>query len=201
MDGSPILSKSLTLPSHSQIFVHYLRDKTRTKDRSDRSSRGFTWNCAHKTNFWQRTGTTVHIKTYLWVSPWWKTKRYRWGIYTNKSCYQCVSGLTGVKYWVRVFYTCCDVTQTWFKYVRGINDGFTEFVTDRVLYPPFILSESTTYTYLTLGSWKSDIGTSNVKRAVVRKKRKGKTLSFDFFPNYSPFFFLSRQTARHGTFP
>jgi hypothetical protein len=36
-------------------------------------------------------------------------------------------------------YTCCDVTQTWIKYLRGISNGFTEFITNRVLYPPTIL--------------------------------------------------------------
>ena len=58
-----------------------------------------------------------------------------------------------VKYWDRVLYTCCDVTQTWFKYLRGIRNGFTEFITNRVLHPPIILLQSTAYIYLTLGSW------------------------------------------------
>ena len=50
-----------------------------------------------------------------------------------------ISSAFYVKYWVRVLYTCCDVTQTWFKYLRGISNGFTEFITNRVLYPPIIL--------------------------------------------------------------
>jgi hypothetical protein len=50
----------------------------------------------------------------------------------------CYTGFMTVKYWVRVLYTCCDVTQTWFKYLRGITNGFTEFITNRVLYPPII---------------------------------------------------------------
>jgi hypothetical protein len=33
----------------------------------------------------------------------------------------------------------CDVTQTRLKYLRGISNGFSEFITNRVLYPPIIL--------------------------------------------------------------
>jgi hypothetical protein len=30
-----------------------------------------------------------------------------------------------------VIYTFCDVTHAWFKYLRGISNGFTEFITNR----------------------------------------------------------------------
>ena len=51
----------------------------------------------------------------------------------------CVSPPLSVKYCVRVLYTCCDVTQVSFKYLRGTSNGFTEFITNRVLHPPIIL--------------------------------------------------------------
>jgi hypothetical protein len=44
-----------------------------------------------------------------------------------------------VKHWACVLYTSCGVTQTWFEYLRGISNAFTEFITNRVLYPPIIL--------------------------------------------------------------
>jgi hypothetical protein len=36
--------------------------------------------------------------------------------------------------------------------------SLTEFITNRVPYRPIVLLQSTEYTYLTLGSWKCDIG-------------------------------------------
>ena len=50
---------------------------------------------------------------------------------------------------------------------KGISNGFTEFITNRVLYPPIILLQSMAYTYLTLISWERDIGLPNAKRTRV----------------------------------
>ena len=59
-------------------------------------------------------------------------------------------------------------------YLRGISNGFTEFITNRVLYPPsVILLWSTVYTYLTLGSWECDVGHA--------EKQKRKIFFFSFF--------------------
>jgi hypothetical protein len=51
-----------------------------------------------------------------------------------------------------------NVTQAIFKYLRGISNGFTEFITNRILHPPIILLLSTGYTYITLGSLERDVG-------------------------------------------
>jgi hypothetical protein len=65
-------------------------------------------------------------------------------VYTYVCMYVCMY-VCIVKYWVRVLYTCCDVTQKQFKYLRGISNGFTEFITNRALYPPIILLQSTAH--------------------------------------------------------
>ena len=96
-----------------------------------------------------------------------------------------------VKYWVRVLYTCCDVTQTWFKYLRGISNGFPEFITNRVLYPPIILLWSTAYTYLTLGRWERDTGALSALTDRA-ENRKEKTFSFSFLNRFCYPFYSKR---------
>ncbi len=100
-----------------------------------------------------------------------------------------------VKYWVRVLYTYCDVTQTWFKYLRGIINGFTEFITNRVLYPPIIHLKSTAYTYLTLGSWERDTGAPSALTDRV-ENRKRKTFPFSFLKLLNRFCYPWRWKTR-----
>ena len=134
----------------------------------------------------------------------WLETEYVWGTcvkwnpkYLNH--WSCLAQVD-VKYWVRVLYTCCDVTQSWFKYLRGISDGFTEFITEfitnRVLHPPIILLWSMAYTYLTLGSWERDIGTCNAL-TVLRGKQKRKIFSFSFSPanRFSFYSLLTKHTC------
>ncbi len=80
------------------------------------------------------------------------------------------------------------MTQTWFKYLRGISNGFTELITNRVLYPPIILLQSTTYTYLTLGSWERDTGAPSALTDRV-EKRKRKHFSFSILLRFKELIF------------
>ena len=61
------------------------------------------------------------------------------------------------------------------EYLRGISNGFTEFITNRALYP--LVISLTTYKYLTMGSWERDIGVSNDLTGYRTENRKEKIFS------------------------
>jgi hypothetical protein len=78
--------------------------------------------------------------------------------------------LQNVKYWVRALYTCCDVTQVRFKYLRGLA-----MVSLNSLLIEFYIYTLNAYTYITLGSWERDVGRT--------EKQKRKNIFFFFFPS------------------
>ena len=52
----------------------------------------------------------------------------------------------------REYFTNARMLLCTYTCVICMSNGFTKFITNRVLYPPVILLQSMTYTYLTLGS-------------------------------------------------
>ena len=107
-----------------------------------------------------------------------------------------------VKYWVRVPYTCCDVTQTWFKYLRGwAMDSPNSLLIG--FYTLLSYSYSQRYTYLTnLEEWHwclsflgNDVGQC-AYYGVLRENRKEKQFLF-LFPQANLFFNPWQRVAQY----